>query len=321
MCEGQKAHTNQMRKNADIYHNRIVWLYRQREGSVREEKQMKIGEKNGVFSISFGAMDSTERQKRADGRSRTIFAKDLGKDKQESAIDRKRKEVRDRAMKVLLDKFEGDQKYEQDLDESRGRIAESQAAFKEAKENADQAREKLGTISREEDPELYDGYEQYIEEQENLMREAEGSIIGENAYIRSAKQAKLGEKYSMANAVVEEEKILRDGRKEVMGVAIEESMSYIEDMYQENIEKAQEEKEKKEEQEEKLEAVRDKKKELEGQIDAAKTEAARAQEDTAEKVNETVTETTDMDRELQKIQKEGELIDEELKGLLVDAKL
>ena len=38
-------------------------------------------------------------------------------------------------------------------------------------------------------------------------------------------------------------------------------------------------------------------------------------------VNETVTETTDMDRELQKIQKEGELIDEELKGLLVDAKL
>ncbi len=282
---------------------------------------MKIGEKNGVFSISFGAMEGKERQKHAGGRRLSVFAGDMKKGEQESAIDRKRKEVRDRAVKVLLDKFEGDQKYEQNLDESRGRIAESQAVFKEAKENAEQAQEKLQTLSREDDPQLYDGYEQYIKEQQSVMQEAEGSIISENAYIRGAKQSKLGERYSMANAAVEEKKIVRDGHKEVMGVAVEESMSYIEDMYQENIEKAQEEKEKKEEQEEKLEEIRDKKKELEQQIDAAKTEAARQQEDTAKEVNETVTETVDIDRELRKVQKEGELIDEELKGLLVDAKL
>ncbi len=282
---------------------------------------MKIGEKNGVFSISFGAMEGKERQKQAGGRRLSVFAGDMKKGEQESAIDRKRKEVRDRAVKVLLDKFEGDQKYEQNLDESRGRIAESQAVFKEAKENAEQAQEKLQTLSREDDPQLYDGYEQYIKEQQSVMQEAEGSIISENAYIRGAKQSKLGERYSMANAAVEEKKIVRDGHKEVMGVAVEESMSYIEDMYQENIEKAQEEKEKKEEQEEKLEEIRDKKKELEQQIDAAKTEAARQQEDTAKEVNETVTETVDIDRELRKVQKEGELIDEELKGLLVDAKL
>ncbi len=282
---------------------------------------MKIGEKNGVFSISFGAMEGKERQKQAGGRRLSVFAEDMKKGEQESAIDRKRKEVRDRAVKVLLDKFEGDQKYEQNLDESRGRIAESQAVFKEAKENAEQAQEKLQTLSREDDPQLYDGYEQYIKEQQSVMQEAEGSIISENAYIRGAKQSKLGERYSMANAAVEEKKIVRDGHKEVMGVAVEESMSYIEDMYQENIEKAQEEKEKKEEQEEKLEEIRDKKKELEQQIDAAKTEAARQQEDTAKEVNETVTETVDIDRELRKVQKEGELIDEELKGLLVDAKL
>lgn len=282
---------------------------------------MKIGEKNGVFSISFGAMEGKKRQKQAGGRRLSVFAGDMKKGEQESAIDRKRKEVRDRAVKVLLDKFEGDQKYEQNLDESRGRIAESQAVFKEAKENAEQAQEKLQTLSREDDPQLYDGYEQYIKEQQSVMQEAEGSIISENAYIRGAKQSKLGERYSMANAAVEEKKIVRDGHKEVMGVAVEESMSYIEDMYQENIEKAQEEKEKKEEQEEKLEEIRDKKKELEQQIDAAKTEAARQQEDTAKEVNETVTETVDIDRELRKVQKEGELIDEELKGLLVDAKL
>lgn len=282
---------------------------------------MKIGEKNGVFSISFGAMEGKKRQKQAGGRKLSVFAGDMKKGEQESAIDRKRKEVRDRAVKVLLDKFEGDQKYEQNLDESRGRIAESQAVFKEAKENAEQAQEKLQTLSREDDPQLYDGYEQYIKEQQSVMQEAEGSIISENAYIRGAKQSKLGERYSMANAAVEEKKIVRDGHKEVMGVAVEESMSYIEDMYQENIEKAQEEKEKKEEQEEKLEEIRDKKKELEQQIDAAKTEAARQQEDAAKEVNETVTETVDIDRELRKVQKEGELIDEELKGLLVDAKL
>lgn len=282
---------------------------------------MKIAEKNGIFSISFGAMESTEKQNRAKGNRLSIFAGDLKQGSQETAVERKRREVREKATKVLMDKFEDDQKYEQDLDESRARIQDSQAALKEAKENAEKAAEQLEGMSKEADPEAYKSCEGYMKEQQRIMQEAEGSIIGENAYIRGAKQGKLREKYTMAHAVVAEEKILAAGSKEVMGVAVQESMEHINDLYQDNIEEAQKEKEEKEKQEERLEAIKEKQKELEQQVDAAKAEAAKDQEKTAEKTIETVTGNSDIEKELRKIQKEGELLDEEMKGLLVDSQL
>ena len=106
-----------------------------------------------------------------------------------------------------------------------------------------------------------------------------------------------------------------------MGVAVQESMEHINDLYQDNIEEAQKEKEEKEKQEERLEAIKEKQKELEQQVDAAKAEAAKDQEKTAEKTIETVTGNSDIEKELRKIQKEGELLDEEMKGLLVDSQL
>ncbi len=278
---------------------------------------MKIAEKNGIFSISFGAMESTEKQNRAKGNKLSIFAGDLKQGSQETAVERKRREVREKATKVLMDKFEDDQKYEQDLDESR--IQDSQAVLKEAKENAEKAAEQLEGM--EADSEAYKSCEGYMKEQQRIMQEAEGSIIGENAYIRGAKQGKLREKYTMAHAVVAEEKILAAGSKEVMGVAVQESMEHINDLYQDNIEEAQKEKEEKEKQEERLEAIKEKQKELEQQVDAAKAEAAKDQEKTAEKTIETVTGNSDIEKELRKIQKEGELLDEEMKGLLVDSQL
>ena len=181
---------------------------------------MKIAEKNGIFSISFGAMESTEKQNRAKGNKLSIFAGDLKQGSQETAVERKRREVREKATKVLMDKFEDDQKYEQDLDESRARIQDSQAVLKEAKENAEKAAEQLEGM--EADSEAYKSCEGYMKEQQRIMQEAEGSIIGENAYIRGAKQGKLREKYTMAHAVVAEEKILAAGSKEVMGVAVQE---------------------------------------------------------------------------------------------------
>lgn len=280
---------------------------------------MKIAEKNGIFSVSFGAMESTERQNRTNENRLSIFAGDLKQGSQETAVDRKRREVREKATKVLLDKFEDDQKYEQDLDESRARIQDSQAVLKEAKENAEKAAEQLEGMGKDSD--AYQSCEGYMKEQQKIMQEAENSIVSENAYIRGAKRGKLGEKYSMAHAVVAEEKILAAGSKEIMGVAVQESMEHINDLYQDNIEEAQKQKEEKEKQEERLEEIKEKQKELEQQVDAAKAEAVKEQEKTAEKAIETVTGAGDIEKELRKIQKEGELLDEEMKGLLVDSQL
>ncbi len=282
---------------------------------------MKIADRNGVLTVSFGAADSTEKQDKGNKRTLSIFAGDLKQDSQETAVDKKRKEVREKAAKVLLDKFESDQEYEQGLDESRAKIQESQAVMNEARDNAEKAGERLKGISEEEAPEDYKNCQEYIQEQERIMQEAEGRIIGENAGIRGAKQAKLGEKYRMVDAVKQEQEILKAGSKEIMGVAVQESMNHIDEMYQENIEKAEEQKEKKEEQEEKLEAIKDKKAEIEQQVAAAKAEAEKEQAEMAEEVNETVTTgSADVEKELRKLQKEAELMDEEMKGLLVDSR-
>ncbi len=285
-----------------------------------KENDMKIADRNGVLAVSFGAADSMEKQNKGNKRALSIFAGDLKQDNQETAVEKKRKEVRERAAKVLLDKFESDQEYEQGLDESRAKIQESQAVMKEARDNAEKAGERLKGLSKEEAPKEYKNCEEYIQEQQRIMQEAEGEIIGENASIRGAKQAKLGERYRMVDAVNQEQEILKAGSKEIMGVAIQESMNHIDEMYQENIEKAQEQKEKEEEQEEKLEDIKEKKEEIEQQVDAAKAEAAREQTEMTEEVNETVTGSADVDKELRKLQKEAELLDEEMKGLLVDSK-
>lgn len=285
---------------------------------------MKIAERNGFFSVSFGATDSGNNMEKTDqnkkGKNLSIFAGDFRQDGSESPVEKKRREVRERATKVLMDQFESDQKYEQGLDESRARIQEAQNTEKEARENLKQAQEKRETISKEDNPDEYERYSEYIANQESILQEAESAIMGENAFIRGAKRGKLGEKYSMVNAVAEEEKILAAGSKEIMGAAVQESMDHIQEMYQDNIEKAQEQKEKKEEEQEKLDALKEKREEQ--QLAAAKAEAAEKQVETAEQANETITEgSADIEKELRRIQKEAELLDEEMKGLIVDSQL
>ena len=301
--------------------------YRERQQRNMERRTvMKIAERNGFFSVSLGATDSGDNTEKTTqhkkGKNLSIFAGNLGKNGSESPVEKKRKEVRERAAKVLMDKFESDQKYEQGLDESRARIEEAQNTEREARENLKQAQEKRDAISKEDNPEEYERYSEYIANQESILQGAESAIMGENAFIRGAKRDKLGEKYSMANAVVEEEKILAAGSKEIMGAAVQESMEHIQDQYQDNIEKAQEQKEKKEEEQEKLDELKEKRKEQEQQLAAAKAEAAEKQVEMTEQANETITKgSADVERELRTIQKQAELLDEEMKGLMVDSKL
>ena len=62
---------------------------------------MKIAEKNGFFSISFGAMDSARNENGTQGKARnkglSVFAGDL-RQNTETAIERKRKEIREKAV-------------------------------------------------------------------------------------------------------------------------------------------------------------------------------------------------------------------------------
>ncbi len=286
---------------------------------------MKIAEKNGIFSVSFGTMDGTEKQNRAKGKNLSIFAGDLRQERQETAIEKKKREIREKATKVLQDKFEGDLKQDESMDESRANIENAKSQMKEAQERIAELKEQIENAPEEmlQDTETMRTYTDALQAAQIDAARAENTVVEENANIRGIKKAKLVVKYeqSMAFAVEQEKKILAAGSDEIMGMAVQESMNHIDEMYQENIEKAEEEKEKKEEQAEKLEELKENRQELEQQVDVAKENAQEKQVDAAKQANETVTESSKVDKELRKLQKEAELMDEDLKGLMVDSQL
>lgn len=295
---------------------------------------MKISETtNGMLTVSLNAAQDAERGKRADGskRNTTIFIGDLQKENEESAIEKKRKEIREKAAKVLLDKFDSDLERDERMEESRAKIDEAQEDRKKAQDRIKEMEEWLESAPEEarSDEATMQAYREGLKQAYMEEAEAESTILSENANIRSEKQAKLGERYeqSMSYAAYQEQKILEAGSSEIMGMMTQEAMNHIDEIYQENIEKAQEEKEKKEEQEEKLEALRENREEIEQQIESAKEQsletqvAAARQTDAAPESNVAVQKTADLDKELQKLQQEAEQMDEDLKGLLVDVQM
>lgn len=287
---------------------------------------MRIGENNGMLSVSFGVMSGEEKEnKTKNGRMLSIYAGDLQQAGSENAIEKKRQEIREKAVKVLLDKFEQDLKEDEALDESRANVQAAQEEQKAAQERLTELKEQLENAPEEmaEDEETMENYNEAVQDAERRIAEAQGTIIGENAAIRDAKLSKLGKKYeqTMGYAADQEQKILEAGSAEIMGMVTQEAMNHIEEVYQENIEKAQEQQEKKEEQEEKLENLKEDRQEIEQQTAAVREEAAERQAELTEQVNETVSESTDLDKELRRLQQEAELVDEELKGLVVDSQL
>ena len=295
---------------------------------------MKISETtNGMLTISLNAAQDGERGKRADGskQNTTIFIGDLQKENEESAIEKKRKEIREKAAKVLLDKFDSDLERDERMEESRVKIDEAQEDRKEAQSRIKEMEEWLENAPEEarSDEATMQTYREGLKQAYMEKAEAESTILSENANIRSEKKAKLGESYeqSMSYAADQAEKIEKAGASEITGMMMQEAMNHIDEIYQENIEKAQEEKEKKEEEEEKLEALRENREEIEQQVESAKEQsletqaAAVRQTDAAPETNVAVQKTADLDKELQKLQQEAEQMDEALKGLLVDVQM
>lgn len=292
---------------------------------------MKISETaNGMLTISLNAAQDGERGKRADGskQNTTIFIGDLRKENEESAIEKKRKEIREKAAKALLDKFAGDLERDERMEESRAKMDEAQEDRREAQCRIKEMEEWLENAPEEarSDETVMQTYREGLKQAYREADEAESTFLSENASIRSEKQAKLGERYeqSMSYAADQAEKIEKAGASEIMGMMTQEAMNHIDELYQETIEKAQEKQEKKEEQEEKLEALRENREKIEQQIDSAKGQsleaqtAAARQTDAAQETNAAAGKTAQLDKELQKLQQEAEQMNEELKGLLVD---
>ena len=137
---------------------------------------------------------------------------------------------------------------------------------------------------------------------EDEIEEAHKVISTETQVIRATEQEML-KHHGMVDAQRTAQASLQTASKEIIGMAIQESMDKIEEELDETVEKAEEQKEEREE----LEALRDEKK--------AEQEA---QNEQLSKLPDMQKLQSEVDQQLQEILERQKLLEEDLKGIQVD---
>ncbi len=288
------------------------------------------------------------------GGNKNIFGGNLNLN--QDPIEEKRKQAREQAMKVVTDTFANEIEIDAGLEERRNNISKLREEMKAANEEvnkfeqqktdlkeaygvADDSQEQLdldllikekkslrhssGITLTEEDYERlkeikasdrteYQDRVLEIEDYIGLTREEidknNENIKMENAIISGVKKERL--KYSpMLDATQQADEILKAASDEIISMATEEAMEHIDDEFDEKVEAAKEKAEEKKIQEEKLEALKEKKEEVEG--------PELPYEDLLKLNNIGEEVKAEIDNIIQKMN----LVEEDIKGALVDKKL
>lgn len=286
---------------------------------IRENQAFFVG--NSEKQIGYIGRNSTEemtKQKLGEPQEKSngnVFVGDLD-GKIWEAMNRKKALARKEAAKVISDKFEAD-------NVTGDRIQELDAHQEELKTEAADADKQLSYFNNEKEKlkEMYSitaEYEpgsngEYEERLEALQDEIDYwqevkddaliEIVVEGNVISSLKQAKLGEKYSMINAMDDADEILDAASKEIIGLLQNEAMEHVKEDFEEKVEKAEEAARKKEEKEEKLQEIKEAKEDKESRM---------------ENLQGIIKEQSQVQETIEEIKKEAELLDEDMKGLLVN---
>ena len=142
------------------------------------------------------------------------------------------------------------------------------------------------------------------------------NMIAEAATIRMIGQERL-KTHAMVDAKKVEEEIMAGASDEAIGMMVDDAKEKLDEKAEELQEAADKRQEKEEEQEERIEAAKENKAEVEAAVENAQENAENL---TEQAVNgEDVME--DVDAQVKKIMEEQKLLEEEMKGLLVSAKV
>lgn len=137
-------------------------------------------------------------------------------------------------------------------------------------------------------------------------------IRTENAIITATELERL-KSHAMLDAEEQAEDIMDAATKEIMGMLVDEAKEHIDDEFEEKIEDAKEKAEKKEELEERVEKARDEKKEKEKITEEILEGAA--------DVSKNTTELENAGQEIKDMMSKMKLIEEDIKGAVVDKTL
>lgn len=311
---------------------------------------------NGNMGAGIGVADSKEKGGSESGQVKngSIFAGNIN-NMTNARMEQKRAMARKQASKALLDQFAADNEVTDKMDELRARnvaiddeisylmdekrgYEKEQEALKEKygiepdseqqkqldlirKANRAMKAGQLGNLSKEELEQIANmdksqlteyqrrslEYDKVIENFESAITELKEERIDNNAYIKESKQGLLKTSYKgIAKAYKAADTILKAASDEIIGMVWEDAKKHMDEEMEELIEAAKKKAEEKEEQEEKLEAAKEKK-------DDQKEFAGAIQEEAAEQAK--------LQNEINKIVKDAELLEEDMKGLMVDGTL
>lgn len=208
-------------------------------------------------------------------------------------LQQKKEEGKKRAMKMVMDAFEGQKR----IDE----------AVQEIKDDVTRARE-----------DLYYMRELGIEDEE---RESErmAQIIGGNAAVRQISLDRLKDT-SMRDAQDQAEDIMDATSREVMGMIASDVRDHIEKQAEEVMEAAKERKEEKEAEEARREKIREEKEQIEAQTQNVQDDTQTTVEAPAPDQTTAIKDVTQKaQQEVRKVIEELALTDDDIKGAAVDA--
>ena len=287
-----------------------------------------VGEQPG----SNAAMDGTGKKQE---NRKTIFAGNLfgNENSLQDRIAQKKKDAQDKAMKVIRDAFASDKAVSDEVDSLRDNIASLEEDRKSLQD------EIAGVNTRRVELEkAYEageiGEEAYAAEKADLQEElkqrlreldqTDAQIVGLGRSIYSIKNESL-KHHTMIDAQGQAEQILDAARDEIVGMAVEGGMDHIDEEAEEREEKAEKIKEERAEQEERVEEQKEHLEEKEERVEQQR-ENRREEEDLLENMlmDEMITfdrMQSDVKNEVQDILKKMKLIEEDIKGAVVDKNL
>lgn len=286
-----------------------------------------VGEQPGSL-----ATDGTGK-KQEDRKS--IFAGNLfGKENSlQDRIAQKKKEAQEKAMKVVRDAFEGDKAVSDEVDSLRDKIAglkEDNKVLQDQIAGVHERRIELakgyeaGEISEEDYAAEMSSLQEELQQRLRELDQNDAQIAGLGRSIYEIRNESL-KHHTMVDAQGQAEQILDAARDEIVGMAVEGGMDHIDEEAKEREEKAEKLKEEKKEQEERIEEQKEHLEEKEEHIEQQR-EKRHDEEDlpTDMLMDEMITfdrMKSDVQNEVQDILKKMKLIEEDLKGAVVDNNL
>ncbi len=290
----------------------------------------------GDLSQSSPTTDGTEK-KQID--RKTVFAGTLNVqgDSLQERIEKKKKEAQEQAMKVIGDAFAGDKALSDQIDNMRQQIEDLKTDHKRLQDeiaNVESRGEDLekayeaGEISEEDYAAEKDDLQKELKIRNSELHQTEDQIKGLGRSIYGVKIESL-KHHTMTDAQEQAQQIKDAAGDEIVGMAVEGGMDHIEEEAEEREEKADKLKEEKDQQEERIEEQKEHLEEQEDQIkDQIKEQRQnrREQEEILENipVDEMITYDqmqSDVQQEVQDILQKMKLLEEDIKGAVVDKNL